>query len=78
MTDFTSGVNPRDMTKHFEGVYGPPPLSRCPCVLCHHARAVRAYCRACHNGGGLAGCWTCGRGTYWTDPLYTDDAALGA
>jgi hypothetical protein len=50
--------------------------SRCtvPFVLVVEFGAMRLP----HAAHWLAGCWTCGRGTYWTDPLYTDDAALGA
>jgi hypothetical protein len=70
------GVNPLQMTRHYAGVYGMPPLPRCRCVLCAQARTVRAHCRACNNGGWP--CWTCGRGTYWTKPVTTADAALGA
>ena len=68
--------SPRLHTRHAEGVYGPPPLPRCPCVICIHERMVRVYCPACHNGGW--NCWNCGRGCYWTPPVTTDDAALGA
>jgi hypothetical protein len=70
--------SPRDHTRHSYEVYGPVPMTRCRCVICIHARMVRSYCPACHNGGGLSGCWVCGRGTYWTESATTDDAALGA
>ncbi len=65
-------------TKHAEGIYGEPPLRGCTCVICLHTREVRGYCHACNNGGGLEGCWVCGRGTYWTEPVTTDDPALAA
>jgi len=80
MTDFKSSVNPLEQTKHFEGVYGLPPLPRCPCVICCVHRERQAYCRVCKNLGSTnSPCYGCGRGCYWQDwGVITDDAALGA
>jgi hypothetical protein len=60
---------PRNHTKHYEGVYGGPPLKDCGCVLCVFARTVRAYCPQCNNLGGKnkPACWGCGRGAWWSD-----------
>jgi len=47
-------------------------------VICLFVREAQMYyCSACLNGGGLEGCWRCGRSLWYTEPLFTEDVALG-
>jgi hypothetical protein len=83
MTDFTSDVNPLEITRHNcgePGVYGMPPLRGCPCVICCVHRWRRIFCTCCGNLGSTDDpCWGCGRGCYWEDwGTQSSDVALGA
>jgi hypothetical protein len=61
------------------GVVARAPLDGCNCVICLYVRERQLYyCKNCNNGGGLDGCWFCGRSLWFTEPLFTDDPAVGA
>jgi hypothetical protein len=61
------------------GFVAQAPVEGCPCVVCLYVREAQMYyCGACQNGGGLQGCWRCGRGLWFSEPTYTDDVASGA
>jgi hypothetical protein len=84
MTDFESNINPYEQTRHncgSPGIYGPPPLRGCRCVICHFYRARRIFCAHCGNLGSWdSPCWGCGRGVegMWPDwGTQTEDVALG-